>query len=240
MRTHPTPYSPSDPISQWAEDLRTEVIGALSPESVGAIVGMVVVGAVSTTLAVVATASAAQGGVTMTTTIAASAASNTALKVAAIGLCASLAAGGTAAVTGNLPDGAQTRAADVAAHIGIDLPRPQAAVGGSLDLGVGDIVTVDGAGRVGVNLEGDAMVITGIEADAGFEAAIVSQTVDAIVVEFRSATETATVLLTEVEGSLVSSVTFDAQAEAEAEAEANAEAEAEAEADGGLEIQIGG
>jgi len=44
MRTHPTPYSPSDPISQWAEELRTEVIGALSPESVGAIVGVVAVG----------------------------------------------------------------------------------------------------------------------------------------------------------------------------------------------------
>ena len=193
-----------------------------------AIVGAVAGGALSTTLVAGATASATQGGVAMTTTIAASAASNTALKVAAIGLCASLAAGGTAAVTGNLPDGAQTFAADVAAHIGIDLPRPHAAVGGSLDLGVDDIVMVDGAGRVGVSLNGDAMAITGIEADAGFEAAIVSQTADAIVVEFRSATETATVLLTEVEGSLVSRVTFDAQAEAEAEA------------DGGLEISISG
>ncbi|HAX82286.1 MAG TPA: hypothetical protein DCY40_06960, partial [Actinobacteria bacterium] len=176
--------------------------------------------------------------VTMTTTIAASAASHTALKVAAIGLCASLAAGGSAAVTGNLPDGAQDLAADVAARIGIDLPRPHTAVDGSLDLGIGDVVTVDGAGRVGVSLTGGALSITGIQADTGFEAAIVSQTVDAIVVEFRSATATATVLLSEVDGDLVSSVTFAAQAAVDAEAEADTAAEAEA--DGGLEIQIGG
>lgn len=174
----------------------------------------------------------------MTTTIAASAASHTALKVAAIGLCASLAAGGSAAVTGNLPDGAQGFAADVAAHIGIELPRPQARFDGSLDLGGGDVVSVEGAGRIGVSLDENTMTITGIQADAGVEASIVSQTADAIVVEFRSATETATVLLTAVDGSLVSSVTLDAQADADAEAKSDAEAEAEA--DGGLEIQIGG
>ncbi len=60
----------------------------------------------------------------MTTTIAAAAASHTALKASAWGLCAALAAGGTAAVTGNLPDGAQKFCADLAARIGLNLPRP--------------------------------------------------------------------------------------------------------------------
>ncbi len=236
-----------DPLALWAADLHTEVIGALSPNAVGAIVDAVLVGAVATTMAAaVTTATVAEGGVAMTTTIAASAASHSALKVAAIGLAATLAAGGTAAVTGNLPDGAQRFTADAAAHIGLTLPSPDASVLGSLDLAVGDLVTVAGAGKVGVRLEGGALVITGIESEDGFSASIVSQTQDAVLVEFRSATETATVLVTQVNGTIVSDVEFDAAADTGAEyegdagADAEAEAEAEAKAEAELEIQIGG
>ena len=95
---------------------------------------------------------------TTTTAIGATAASHVALKLAAGGLAAALTVGGAAAVTGNLPDGAQTFAADAAAHIGLDLPRPDASLDGSLDLSLGDIVTVGGAGRLGVTLDGDTLL----------------------------------------------------------------------------------
>ena len=244
MTTHSTPRPP-DPLLSWERDLRTAVIGDLSPATVGAIAGAVAVGALGTTVAAAAVAAAAEGGVTMTT-ITASAASNVALKAAAWGLAATLAVGGTAAVTGSLPDGAQEFTADAAAHIGLTLPRPDTSVSGSLDLAVGDVITVGGAGRIGARLDGGAIVLTGIEAASGFEATIVSQTEGVILVEFHSATETATVLLTSVNGSIVSDVDFetnaeaDAQAEAEADAEADAEAEAEADAEAGLDITLGG
>lgn len=247
MTTRSTPRS-LDPIPSWERELRTAVIGDLSPATVGTIVGAMAVGALGATVAATAIAATAEGGVTMTTTITASAASNVALKAAAWGLAASLAVGGTAAVTGNLPDGAQEFAADAAAHIGLTLPRPDTSLSSSLDLEVGDIFSVEGAGRVGVRLDGEAIVITGIEAANGFEATIVSQTEEAVLVEFRSATETATVLLTSVNGSVVSDIDFhaaaeadaDAAAEADADADAEAEAEAEAEADAELDITIGG
>jgi hypothetical protein len=247
MRTHPTPHSPSDPISQWAADLRTEVIGALAPESVGAIVGAMAVGAVSTTLAVVATASAAEGGVTMTTTIAAAAASHVALKASALGLCAALAAGGTAAVTGNLPDGLQTLSADLGAHIGLNLPRPDAAVNLQLDVGLDDIVKVGGAGQVGVHLDGAGLLLTGIEAKVGFSTRVVSETREAIIVEFTSATETTSVLVTAIDGAIAASVTTSANAEGGAGTgtecgcdDTEAGAETEATVDAGLDIKIGG
>ncbi len=193
---------------------------------------------------------------TTATAIGATAASHVALKLAAGGLAAALTVGGAAAFTGNLPDGAQSFAADAAAHIGLDLPRPDATINGSLDLSLGDIVTVGGAGRLGVTLDGDNLQLGGIEANAGFTARVVTSTADTVIVEFASAAETTTVLLNTLEGELVSSVTTtlhgsaDAAAEADADAKANAEADggaeadakanAEAEADGGATITIGG
>ncbi len=254
MTAHPTNHRIPDPIPLWERDLRTEVVGDLSPAAVGVIVGAVAAGAIGTTVAAAAVAAAVEGGVTMTTTITASAASHVAIKAAALGLAAALAAGGTAAVTGNLPDGAQRFTADAAAHIGIALPRPDTSLSGSLDLEVGDVVNVAGAGRVGARLDGAALVLTGIETIGGFEASVVSQTSNAITVEFRSAAETATVVLTQVDGTIESTVDFAATAGAEAgaeadggattgaetgaEAETQAETQAEAEAD--LKIEIGG
>lgn len=150
------------------------------------------------------------------TTIGATVASHTAAKIAAGGLAAALTVGGAAAVTGDLPDGAQRFAADAAARIGLTLPRPQAHFDGSLDLWVGDIVEVGTAGRVGVRLDETGLRLTGIEGNAGFSAHVVAETPEAAIVEFRSATETTSVLLTSADGAIVSSVTTGIEAEAEA------------------------
>ncbi len=187
------------------------------------------------------------------TAIGATAASHAASKLAAGGLAAALAAGGAAAVTGTLPDAAQRFTADAAAHVGLSLPRPEVAINGmgSLDLSVGDIVTVGGAGRVGVRLDADGLQLTVIDGNAGFSARVVTETADAIIVEFRSATETTSVLLTRVNDQIASSVTtssLDATADGEAEewtdaqadTEADADAETEAEVDAELHVNIGG
>jgi len=174
------------------------------------------------------------------TAIGATAASHVALKLAAGGLAAALTVGGAAAVTGNLPDGAQRFAADAAAHIGLDLPRPDATLDGAFDLSMGDIVTVGGAGRVGVTVDDDGLQLGGIEANAGFTARVVTETADTLIVEFQSAAETTTVLLTNLEGEVVSSITTSLHGSADADANTDAEADAEADADAGATITVGG
>lgn len=231
MRPHPHHSPAGDPLHQWVTELQAAVVTDLSPDSVGLIVG--VAGTVAATTATAALAAVAGGGTTMATTIAASAASHSALKVGAFGLCAALAAGGTAAVTGNLPHAAQEFAADAAAHIGITLPRPAASIATTVGVRAGDIVTVDGAGQVGVRIEGGRLLVTGIDAEAGFVASIVSESSDAVIVEFRSATETATLMLTKVEGEITSGVTVRGGADAGTTG-------TDAEAETGLEVKVGG
>lgn len=253
MRTHSIHNGifAADPLLEWAGDLRAEVLGRLTPDTIGAIAGIAVTGVVSSAT-VAGVLAALEGGTTMTST-AIGATSHTAAKLAAGGLAATLTAGGAAAVTGSLPDSAQRFTADAAAHIGLSLPRPEAAISGirSIDLSVGDVVTVGGAGRVGIRLDGEGLILTGIEGSAGFTSRVVAETSDAIIVEFRSATETTSVLLTRVNDQIASSVTtssLDATADGEAEewtdaqadTEADADAETEAEVDAELHVNIGG
>lgn len=192
----------------------------------------------------------------------AAASGSTAAKLMAGTLAAALTAGGAAAVTGNLPDGAQNFTADLAAHVGLDLPHANAQLDldGALDLSLGDVIDIAGAGQVAVGLDADGnLVLAGIDAATGFTASVVSETANSIMITFESAAETTTVLITEVEGQIVSSVSTtlnavldsssdfegDVGAEGEADASFRGSAEtgngsAEAEGNAGIGINIGG
>lgn len=215
-------------------------------------------------------------------------ASSTAAKVAGGALAAVLTVGGAAAGTGNLPDTLQCVTADVAAHVGLTLPRPQIAVevAESADAVVDDIVTVGQAGQILVAIgvpdlgttgadasasldmcagsdddatdrsahgnanrstigEADAsghansdgvdqssassgqttlgdgeavgdLRITGIVANDGYSAEVVLQTADFALVEFRSATETTSVLISNTDGAIMSVATIEVHADAQA------------------------
>lgn len=237
-------------FDRWVSDLRTEMVTGMSPQSLGAIV--TAIGASSPLLTTAASA-VTTGGMNMTAIHTAAAATSSATaKIAAGTLSVALAASGAAAVTGNLPSGAQTVAADLAAHIGIELPRPDIAAGvaGRVDAALADIVDVAGAGRIGVTLGDTGLIINGVEATAGFTASIVAETADMVIVEFRSATETVRTMLTSVDGHIVASSTTESSAgksNSSTEAEAGLKSETtdgksstEAEAEVGVGVTIGG
>ncbi len=98
-----------DPIDEWAERLRSEVVTPVADEAVSGIAAA----AAATTAAGVAGAGAA-----------AAVAAHTAAKVAAAVVLSAVLAGGAAAATGILPDPIQSWIADVVEHVGIHLPRP--------------------------------------------------------------------------------------------------------------------
>ncbi len=201
--------------------------------------------AVVTTTAAVLTAA---GGGTMTTaTIGATASAHAGLKVAAGCLAATLAAGGAAAATGHLPAPAQRFAADAAAHVGITLPRPQA----TATIQTTSRIAVGSAGTVAVSLDaGGRLDLATIDANAGFTADVIAQTADSILIEFRSATDTTAVLVSNVDGTIVSSVTAGAGASADSSASTGADVSGGADPatngsagvsiEGDLQIGLGG
>lgn len=251
----------ADLLATWQADLRGSLVSGLDPDRVELLAAGIAAMAGSTALAT-ASAVATQGGTHMLeTTTAATAATNAAAgvtagatgatagaaatgslgaKIAAGALAASLVGGGTAALTGNLPNGMQSFVADAAAHIGLDLPRPEVNLDivGGLDagLGVGEVVDLGVAGRLSATVDATAgLVLTGIEEAAGFTARVVSETSDSVMVQFESATESATVLLTQVDGQIVASITGDASAGTSQSTDGGVDAGAEAGTSGSIE-----
>jgi hypothetical protein len=204
MTEHPTFNSPIDPLPLWEAELRALVVETLPPERVGVLTAAAL-GASITTAA--AASAAAQGGAIMSITTAIGA--NAAAKIAAGCLAATLAVGGSLAVTGKLPDKAQDFSADAAAHIGITLPKSsvQTGVRASLGAEVGTVIEVANAGHIGVMVDKDRLVLTGIEAKGAFTAHVVSHTDGVLICEFRSADEIVTVVLTNVNGTVAASAT---------------------------------
>lgn len=241
MTRHPdTTFALDDPtLEAWAGEIRHRLITTLDPGSVDGIV--VAVGGAVTIGVTAAAATAIPGGTTMTTaTVAATTGMHA--KAAAGCLAAALVAGGGAAVTGSLPAGMQDFAADAAVHIGVTLPRSEASLSvvDHIELGIGEIVAVDGAGRLRVATTDDGIVLTGLEADAGFSGTVLAETSESILVEFRSATETATVLVTNLNGRLAASVTGSMAAEGSAGTDTDASIDAETEVEIDLGAQLGG
>ncbi|HUG75170.1 MAG TPA: hypothetical protein VMM81_05795 [Acidimicrobiia bacterium] len=225
-----TLHRTSDPIFRWESELRATVIQDPSPEWVGTMTAA----ALGASLTTVAVAAATGGSTLMSTTITATAASSLAAKIAGIGVAATLAVGGSLAATGNLPDPAQEFSADAAARIGITLPRPgvETGVRGSLNAAVGTVIDANGAGHVAVDLDGGRLVILGVDAGAGFTAHVVAETASTVIVEFRSATETVTVLITNLGGTVTSSVTQNASGDAEVSGSVDGDADTEASLEG--------
>ena len=214
-----TSHPENDLLSAWMSDFRAESIHRLSPATVSAVTAAIVSGLGLTTTSV-ATLIATGGGAHMTTAaIGATTAAHTNLKVAAA-LAAALTAGGVLAGTGNLPAGAQRLAADAAARVGIHIPKP--AIDATLDLN-GDaaasaVIPVGAAGQVAVMLDGNGLNLMSVDAAAGFTANVVAETADALVVEFRSGDRVSSVLVSNTDGAIASSVTGDAAVDAGASA----------------------
>jgi hypothetical protein len=230
---------PDGMVTAWQQAVRGSLIVELDRGTAIQIARRIVVAAGSTGPTVAAALAAGQGAtmINATTatsaaanaaagtgaTVAASASSSLAAKIAAGTLVAALTAGGAAAVTGTLPDGMQSFAADAAAHIGIDLPRPAIALGldadvdASLGLGVGEVFDFGAAGRLSATADASSgLVVTGIEEAAGFTASILHQTRDSVTVQFASATDTKTVVLTSVDGATVTDTGLEADASSDA------------------------
>jgi len=241
---------PQDPVlAEWMLDLRSETIAAIPDDSVA-----VLAGALAAAGAAGAVATAIQGGTTMmtSTTVGATAAAGVKAKLAAAGLAAALAAGGAAAVTGNLPDGAQAVAADVAARVGISLPAPETDVSAKVSVGAATEATVQlsGLGSIDLAVDGNLFAVTSIDAGSGLDARVVSRTRDSAVVEFRGNGEITTVVLTMVDGRIVTStsskpldVGVDLGTELDLDAEVGSDggggAGTEAEIDADISIDLG-
>lgn len=199
--------SHADPLALWEAELRAIVVESLPPERVTALTAAALGASITTAVAASASAAAAQGGTIMSITAAMGA--NAATKIAAGCLAATLAVGGSLAATGKLPDKAQDFSADAAAHVGITLPRSNAetSLWASLGAKVGTVIEVANAGHIGVTVDKDRLVLTGIEAKGAFTAHVVSYTDGILICEFRSADEIVTVVLTNVNGEVVASAT---------------------------------
>lgn len=162
-------------------------------------------------------------------------------------LSASAVLTGGVAVTGNLPDSAQTVAADLGARIGLELPRP-------VQFEITENVQVGSAGTVQLGVRDGAISIVDVEGAAGWEVGSTTETDGGATIELISdgaiATLSATIGAT---GEIVTEVITQgsageggATAEGEAETGAGAEAgtdgsggSAEAEAEAEIEIGIG-
>ncbi|MFH1105058.1 MAG: hypothetical protein V1757_09010 [Actinomycetota bacterium] len=227
-----------DPIGAWAGDLRSELIHRLQPETVSAVAAAIASSGAVFATTTVATLVATGGGAAMTTaTIGATTSAHAGAKIAAGCLAAALTAGGTLTATGHLPDGAQGFTADAAAHVGIRLPRP--AVDATVDLSgkaaVSQLISVGAAGEVGVRLDANGLNLTAVDANAGYTANVVAETADAIIVEFQSAEQASSVLVSNVDGAITASVTGDAasnDAETEGGATVQTDGQADLDADG--------
>ena len=219
------------------------MLGRLTPDTIGAIAGIAVTGVVSSAT-VAGVLAALEGGTTMTST--------------AIGATVSVARSqarrrrsrrdtdgrwsgcGDGDPSRQLPSGSLPTPPPISGSPCLGQRRPSSGIR-SIDLSVGDVVTVGGAGRVGIRLDGEGLILTGIEGSAGFTSRVVAETSDAIIVEFRSATETTSVLLTRVNDQIASSVTtssLDATADGEAEERTDAQADTEADADAETEAEV--
>ena len=167
-----------------------------------------------------------------TATIGATAAAHTGLKIATGCLAAALTAGGAAAATGNLPAGAQRFAADAAVHLGIRLPQPSAEVGLDLsgDTWASQMIPVGTAGQIGVVLDSDGLNLTTVDANAGFTAKVIAETADTIIVEFRSGGAVSSVLVSDVNRTITSSVTGAASLDTGGNADGTGSAGADANA----------
>lgn len=198
-----------DPGTRWARALRREVVDDLPPEQVhdlAVVVAGLAAASASATAAAVGAAAATQGGTAMTAPIAASAATQGVAKiVGACALAAGLTVGGSAALTGNLPDGAQEFAADAGAVLGLDLPR--ADVGAGTDVTATaqafDIVAIDTVGHIEVGLDEESHLVLGdISTEAGVTADVVLQADELVVVDFVSSQQTLSVELTAQHGAI--------------------------------------
>jgi len=199
----------TDPTGAWETSIRSAVIHELDAARVSMLANTLASGVVVAT-AGAASLIAAGGGASMTTAmIAGTATTHTAAKVAAWSLAAALTAGGAAAATGQLPAPAQSFAADAAAHVGIGLPRPGAAleVGGSADVSIAKTISLGAAGSVGVVLDDDGLQLTSLDANSGFSASVLAETADEIIVQFESAEGTSSVLVSNVDGAVTAAVT---------------------------------
>ena len=225
----------TDLITTWAADIRALVITPVDAGLAAGVVGAVTWGAAAG-VSVLAPMSATAGGTSMSTAmIAGSAAAHTGVKVAAGCLAAALAAGGTAAATGNLPTPAQSFAANVAAHVGINLPKPDATVqvGGQADTAA-QTISVGEAGSVGVTLDGGELSLASIDANAGYSASVLDETADSILVQFQSDKGAVSVLISNIDGAITASVTGEADAGASSDGSGST---MNGKADSGVETQ---
>ena len=230
-----------DPVTRWAAELREAVVTKVDPSWAAAlaeqVAGLVpVVAATSLAIGSGAVAGSATGGMTMTTATAAattgiSAFLNLKRLVAAVSATAVIAGG--AAVTGNLPDSAQTWLADLGAEVGIELPRP-------LEFGLVETVSVGSAGKVELGLRGGALSILDVQGESGWRVGAIAETDGGATVELVSDEAVMTLTATiDATGEIVTNVTTDVtggigsnlESESAAGVDAGAEIDSEASAD---------
>jgi len=199
---------PSDLIATWAADMKADLVTDLTQAQVWAVAQAAaqigIAGGVGT-----AALTILEGGTPMTaSTIGAFAAAGLKAKVVAGSLAAALTAGGAAAATGNLPDGAQSFVAETATHVGLNLPRPETEVDlfARADAVADEFITVSTVGQVGVALDADGLNLTDIMGNAGVTADVVVETADSIIVEFMSEAEVATVVVTRAGDEIVADI----------------------------------
>lgn len=195
----------NDAVAAWASDLRSEFVHGLPSDLIHTTAGT----AAAMSFAAGVGAGLLEGGISMTTTsIGAAASVGVKAKIVAGALAATLAVGGTAAATGTLPDGAQSVAADLAANVGLTLPRPETSIELLTRAGIAadEFITVSTVGQVGVALDASGLALTGVTGSAGVTASILSETADSIIVEFVNSAEVATLIVTSVDGKIVSSI----------------------------------
>ena len=255
MKLPSTPQHPgTDPLSEisdWADQLETAVVTEIDPllaaHTAQQAAAASIAAAASLATVAGATAGAVTGGTTMTSATAtysgaASIFSNLGSMIAA-GVLAGATVGGGLAATGNLPDTVQSATADLAGHIGLELPRPD--LGGLVEM-----VDVGTAGSVSLGVTDGVLSVVDLAAISGWQTDVTQEANDTVKVTFTNAAEVLTMTAAvDANGTIRSSVSELTAPAAPRPAAVDGEARLEgsvsiSEDDGALEIgsdlEIGG
>jgi len=213
MRLPSTPQHPgADPLSEisdWADELQSAVVTEIDPllaaQTAQHAAAASIVAAASLATVAGATAGAVSGGTTMTSATATYSGATSIFSslgsMIAAGVLAGATVGGGLAATGNLPDTIQGATADLAGHIGLELPRPD--LGGLVEM-----VDVGTAGSVSLEVTDGVLSVVDLAAISGWQADVTQGANGTVEVIFTSAAEVLTMTAAvDADGTIRSSVT---------------------------------
>lgn len=185
-------------VAEWAGGLRSHAVTEFDPAQVTHLAELASAAAVASAASLASTAGTTSGLLTGATKMTGLLTSTITKFAASAALAASF--GAAAAVGGVLPAPMQSGAADLADHVGIDLPRPSVTV------------DVEGAGTIVVSVVDGVLEVVGVDAGTDWDATVRTQSDLTAVVDFVSDEGTRTVTVVADRAGQITSMVEDTRA----------------------------